>query len=234
MTGASRETPQVRVLDKVPCICYPVPFRKNKGKDVLAFLNSGSETNAITPAYTAHLGLKVRMTNVGVQKIDRSSLATYGIVIAAFQVVNKLGRSRFFQETFLLADISMKVILGMPFLTFSNADIQFAENELTWKTYTTEKALSTTRQVKVIDQKKFAQVALDENIEAYVMHVSSLGSRINIYLARKAQLALLLTEKVTISTEYSDFANVFLKKSANVFPERIGANEHAIELEEGK
>ena len=35
-------------------------------------------------------------------------------------------------------------------------------------------------------------------------------------------------------TKYSDFADVFLKKSANVLPERTGANEHAIELEEGK
>ena len=47
-------------------------------------------------------------------------------------------------------------------------------------------------------------------------------------------MALLFAEQVTIPTEYSDFADVFLKKSANVLPERTGANEHAIELEEGK
>ena len=50
----------------------------------------------MTLAYATHLGLKVRVINVGVQKIDRSSLATYGMVIAAFQIVDKLGRSRFF------------------------------------------------------------------------------------------------------------------------------------------
>ena len=105
----------------------------------------------MTPAHAAYLGLKVRVTDVGVQKIDGSSLATYGMVIAAFQIVDKLGRSRFFQETFLLADISMEVVLGMPFLSFSNADVQFAEKELTWKTYTTEEALPTTRQVEIID-----------------------------------------------------------------------------------
>ena len=53
------------------------------------------------------------------------------MVIAGFQVEDKLGRARFFQESFLLAETSMEVVLGMPFLTLSNADIQFAEKELT-------------------------------------------------------------------------------------------------------
>ena len=141
----------MRVLDKVPCICYPVQFRKDKDKDILALLDSGSEVNAMTPAYAAHLGLKVRVTNVGAQKIDGSSLATYGMVITAFQVINKLGRSWFFQETFLLADISIEVVLGMLFLSLSNANVQFAEKELTWRTYTTEEAFPTTRQVEIID-----------------------------------------------------------------------------------
>ena len=99
----------------------------------------------MTLAYTTHLGLKVRVTNVGVQKIDGSSLATYDMVIAAFQVVNKLSCSQFFQETFLLADISIEVVLGILFLTFSNADVQFAEKKLIWRIYTTEEALLTTR-----------------------------------------------------------------------------------------
>ena len=128
---ASRKAPKVRVLDKVPYICYSVQFRKDEGKDVLVLLNSGSKVNSMTLAYAAHLGLKVRVTNVGAQKIDGSSLATYSMVIAAFQVVNKLGRSQFFQEHFLLANISMKIVLSMLFLTFSNVDVQFAEKELT-------------------------------------------------------------------------------------------------------
>ena len=74
----------------------PDQFRKDKGKDVLDLLDSGSKVNAMTPAHTAHLGLKMRVTDVSAQKIDGSSLATYGMVIAAFQVVDKLGRSRFF------------------------------------------------------------------------------------------------------------------------------------------
>ena len=84
VTGAGREALKVRVLNRVPYICYPVQFRKDKGKDVLALLNSTNEVNAMTPAYVAYLGLKVRMTDIGAQKIDRFLLATYGMVIAAF------------------------------------------------------------------------------------------------------------------------------------------------------
>lgn len=38
----------------------------------------------MTPAYAKQLGLKVRKTDVGAQKIDGSSLAIYGMVIARF------------------------------------------------------------------------------------------------------------------------------------------------------
>ena len=131
VTGASRKALKVRVLDWAPCIYYSVQFCKDKGKDVLALLNSGNKVNAMTPADMAHLSLQVRVTDISVQKTDKSSLPTYSMVIATFQVVNKLGRSQFFQETFLPADISMKVVLGMPFLILNNTDVKFAEKELT-------------------------------------------------------------------------------------------------------
>ena len=120
----------VVVLDCVPCICYPMRFKKSKVQ-VLALINSGSEVNAMTPAYALKLGLKVHTTNVGAQKINGSTLETFRIVLASFQVEDKLGRTRYFQETFLLADISVEVVLGMPFLTLSNANIQFTKKKLT-------------------------------------------------------------------------------------------------------
>ena len=233
MTDA-KEAPMVKFLDRVSCICYLVQFRKDKGRDVLALPDSGSEVNAMTPTYAAQLGLKVQKTNVGAQKIDRSSLATFSIVITIFQVFNMLGRSWFFQKTLLLANISMKVVLSMFLLTFSNVDIQFAKKELTWRTYTTKKTLLTTRWIELIDWKKFANAALDENIKAFVVHVSSLRLRMTIHLARKAQLALLLIEKVTVLAKYSDFADVFLEKSANILSEQTGVNKYGIKLEKGK
>ena len=128
----------------------------------------------------------------------------------------------------------MQLVLSMPFFNLSNANIQFAEKELTWRSYTTEETLSTTRQVEIIDGKKSAKAVLKENIKAFVVHISFIGSKITIHSARKARLALLLAEKVTMPTEYSDFAEIFLKKSANILPEQTGANEHAIELKKGK
>ena len=77
----------------------------------------------MTPAYASKLGLRVRHTDVRTQKIDGSTLQTFGMVLANFQVEDKLRKTRLFQETFLLADISMEVVLGMPFLTLSNANV---------------------------------------------------------------------------------------------------------------
>ena len=53
------------------------------------------------------------------------------MVIADFQVENKASRPRFFQEIFLVANIKFKVILKMPFLKISNADVSFGKKTLT-------------------------------------------------------------------------------------------------------
>ena len=68
-------------------------FQKNKNRNVLALFNFKSEVDAMTLAYRAQLGLKMRKTNVDAQKIDGSFLITYGMIIAAFQVLDKLGCS---------------------------------------------------------------------------------------------------------------------------------------------
>ncbi len=38
---------------------------------------------------------------------------------------DKDSRERFFEKSFLLADIKPDIVLGMPFLTMSNADLDF-------------------------------------------------------------------------------------------------------------
>ena len=98
----------------------------------------------MNPNYAQKLGLKIRKTNIRAQKIDGSALKTFGIVIADFQVEDKASRPRFFQETFLVANTKFEVILGMPFLKISNADVLFGQGTLTWRTYTTNEALPTT------------------------------------------------------------------------------------------
>ena len=67
--------------------------------------------------------------------------------------------------------------------------------ELTWRSYTVAEALPTTKRVEIIDKKEFAKAALDENVEVFVVHVTSFLT-MAIYPARETQIALLVIEEV--------------------------------------
>ena len=84
-----------KALKCVPYVYCPVQFWKDSSK-TKALIDSESEINAISPAYAKKLGFQIRKTDVGAQKIDRSSLNTFGMVIAGFQIQDKLGRAKFF------------------------------------------------------------------------------------------------------------------------------------------
>ena len=160
-------------LARVPCIRYLINFGK---KSVLALLDSGSEVNAVYPTFAKKLGLPIRPTDVGVQKIDGTTLETYGMVVAVFSVEDKANQVRFFEKTFLVANMSPEVVLGMPFLTLNGANVDFLGRELRWKIYSTEKALPTTRRIKLMVKKEFAAATLDPKHETYVIHVGSVNS----------------------------------------------------------
>lgn len=82
MTGASNKALEV-ILDLVPCIYYLVQFEKDKAT-VQALIDSSSKVNAITPAHAKQLDLQTQKTDVKAQKIERSSLNMFGMVIAGF------------------------------------------------------------------------------------------------------------------------------------------------------
>ena len=89
----------------------------------------------------------------------------------------------------------MEVVLGMLFLIFSNANIEFAEKELIWRSYTTVKDLLTTKLVELINKKEFAKAALDEEFETFVLHLAALEALLRemiIYPLRKAQISALI------------------------------------------
>ena len=109
-------------LEQVLCIHYLLRFQKDT-IGVRALNDSGREVNAMLPTYASKLDFKVHPTNVKSRKIDGSTLEIFGMVLTSFQIKDKLGKVRFFQETLLIADISALVVLGMPFLTLSNTDI---------------------------------------------------------------------------------------------------------------
>ena len=124
VTGAREEA-----LERVPCIRYRVQLKKDK-TPVQALIDSGSGVNAIHLSFVKQLGLSIRPTNVRAQKIDGTTLDTHEMVVAAFSVEDKANRVRFFEETFLVANVSPEVVFGMLFLTLSNADVDFSGRDL--------------------------------------------------------------------------------------------------------
>ena len=44
----------------------------------------------------------------------------------------------------------------------------------------------------------------------------------------------MLAKEITVLAKYSDFADVFFKKSAKMLPKRTRINKHIIELKDGK
>ena len=236
-TFTSVTSAREEALECVPYIRYPVQFKKDKTL-VQALIDSGSEVNAVYPSFVKQLGLSIRPTDVGAQKIDGTTLDTHGMVVAVFLMENRANRVRFFEETFLMANVSPEVVLGMPFLTLSNADVDFSGRDLRWRTYTTEEALPTTRRVELVGKKEFAAAALDPEHETYVVHVASLGSTpsLNVHSSRRPQISGLIAEEAPtkVPAEYSDFADVFSPDLASELPEHTGINDHAIELVDGQ
>ena len=114
-------TASLEAFYKMPYVWYPVQFQEGQTK-VKALIDFGSEVNAMTLAYTAQLGLTTWKTSIGAQKINGLPLETYKMVSASFLLQDSLGRARFFDKTFLLANTSIEVVLKMPFLAFNNAD----------------------------------------------------------------------------------------------------------------
>ena len=248
------------VLERVPCIHYPVRFQEDSKQEgqqqqVRALLDSGSEVNAMSPAYAKRLGLKTWKINVRAQKIDDFILETFGMVIADFQVEDKGGRPRFFQKTFLVADTKFEVVLGILFLKISNANIAFGEETLTWKLYSINKTLPTTEQVQLVDPKEFVIAALDADSKTFVVHMAiweqeemimdpdrkaqikaQSGAQSKTQIQDKAQVKALLFDKAPIEVlaEYSNYSNVFSAENATELLENTGINQHAIKLEEGK
>ena len=72
------------------------------------------ENKANAMSFAAELGLFVRPTNIGVQKID-------GII--AFSMTDKTNRVKFFAKSFLVANVSPKVVFEMQSHTLTSADV---------------------------------------------------------------------------------------------------------------
>ena len=196
------------------------------------------------PFFAKQLGLPIRPTNIGAQKIDGTMLDTHRMVVVAFSVEDKVNWVRFFEKTFLVANISPKVVFEMPFLTLSGADVDFSDQKLRWRTYITEKMLPTTKYVKLMGKKEFAATTLNPEHKIYVVHIASLSftpltsfgsTPLDVHSSRRHQISGLITEEAPtkVLAKYSDFANVFTPDFAPELPKHSGINNYAIELVEG-
>ncbi len=156
------------------------------------------------------------------------------MVVSTFFVLDKDGRERFFEESFLLPDIKPDIVLERPFLTMSNADVNFQARDLQWRSYTTGDILPTIRQVEQIKKKEFTIAALDLKYEALIVHIAALSvaSGDEVHPSRRAKIAYLKADEAStkVSSEYADFADVFSPKLVAKLPEYIGINDHAIKL----
>ena len=126
----------------------------------------------MNPNFVWKLSFKVWKINIGAQKINGSTLETFGIIIVDFQVKYKVNRPRFFQKVFLVTNIKFEIILEILFLKLGNIDILFGKKTLTWKIYTTNAALPTTELVQIINKKNFVIAALDINSEMLVVNIA--------------------------------------------------------------
>ena len=136
-----------------------------------------------------------------------------------------------------MADTKFEVILRMFFLKINNTDVSFGKGTLMWRIYTTNKALSTIKQVQIVNSKEFVIAALDVNNKIFVMHVVIREwEKIPVYSKRQAQVEALVFDKAPteVLAEYSDYSDVFLMENVVELPENTGINKHAIEPEEDK
>ena len=80
-------------------------------------------------------------------------LDNYKIVVIAFLVLDKANQVRFFEETFLVANVSLEVVFGMLFFILNGANVDFSGHEHWYRTYTTKKAFSTNKRIKLMEKK---------------------------------------------------------------------------------
>ena len=141
----------------------------------------------------------------------------------------------------------------MLFLKISNADMAFGEKILIWKSYTTNKALPTIKQVQLVDLKDFVIAVLDADSETFVEHMAIRKcEKMAMDSDRKAQIkaqsgaqcraqsrakvgALIFNKApIKVPAEYSDYSDIFSVENEAKLPKNIGINEYAIKLEKGK
>lgn len=88
------------VLQYDLCFLYLIKFSNYPNFQIKTLFNLKNKLNAIYTNLALKLDLCVRKTNINTQKINRSYLNTFNMLIARFLAETKLEKIRFFQQTF--------------------------------------------------------------------------------------------------------------------------------------
>ena len=112
-----------------------------------------------------------------------------------------------------------------------------------WKSYTTNKALSTTKRVQLVDPKELIIAVSDTNSEMFVVQMTirkqeemPVHSEKWAQIQDRAMVGALLFDiaPIKVPVKYSNYNNIFSAKNAVKLSENTGINEYAIKLEEDK
>lgn len=121
--------------------------------------------------FAKNIGFYIWKTDIKVYNINSFRLEIFDMIIAIFQIVDKMEGSCNFIKIFLLVDISISVALIISFFTLNNVEINFGDQELNLKLYITIMVLLTGKQIERIMGKKFAVANLDLKNETFVVYI---------------------------------------------------------------
>lgn len=165
-------------------------------------------------------------------------MKTYELTLAGFSVIDKLEQIRFFEKIFLFADISIRVVLIMSFVSLNNVYVYFDAKEFIWRTYTVSEVMFLTKEVELFDKHNFVKLVLNENYKTFFIHIATLKipATMLIYPSQIAQIAALLWDNAPtkIPAKYANYANIFSFDLAIKISENTGINKYAIEVVKGK
>lgn len=62
-----------------------------------------------------------------ISELRKLTVDTYGMIVIAFLVIDKANHIKFFEETFLLANVSLEIVFSIFFLTLSETNFDLLD-----------------------------------------------------------------------------------------------------------
>lgn len=149
-----------------------------------------------------------------------------------FLIENKYRRSQIFEETFLLANFRIDVILKILFFTLNNIKIYLYDRNLDGDYTLLLRPFQLPDNLELIEKKEFVAMTLDKKNETFVIYVAFFSSDSGVYLFCRAQIVLLKVNKtlILILIKYVNFAGVFSLDLAIELLWYTEINNHIINL----